>query len=540
MRKTPIGIILLFALLFAFIFAAGCIDLKDLLGSGENISFNISDWDGSQKNLTSSIYGIITDLKKAPLESASVMLIGDASNYSGFTDASGKYNLSGVPAGTYTIVVWKAEYRNVTLANFTFLGGYSYPWNVTLSSITGGLYGTITDLKKVPLENATVSLIGTTQNYSQISDENGKYNITELQPGVYDLLVQKLGRKNWIFANFTILEGQSYSWNVTIARDCIYYAVNTSTNYVLRYGFNGTIYRGEMDFVVTYPKGATYDLYPAAGSGLSRISTGYVAGNRVLKWKLDNSEGSYSYVEGHIYVNMNGTGTMQLYDQKEMSISDAASRQPNYLGSETTANGRKLINPSNSEIKATAQQVKSETGSNDTWTVAKALFIWLKSNTVYYIDPKTSDYSHLPTEVLHSGKGKCDELAHLYISLLRADNIPSRFVKGYIASRNPGRYLSHVWVEFYDGEWVPVEVAGTGNASDEANTHFAVQRPDHVEVFMDDGTSESIGEGDASTGIYYDQPAVFPFNIYYDAISYDQMYIAACSDGTRELEKEME
>lgn len=295
-----------------------------------------------------------------------------------------------------------------------------------------------------------------------------------------------------------------------------------------------------MEFNVSYPEGAAYDIYPTARNGFSEISTGYVAGNRMLIWNLDNSAGRYSYVQGHIYVNMNGTGTMQLYGRREMNISDAAAFQPGYLGSETNADGKKLINPSNSEIRAIAEQVKNETGSDDVWMVARALFIWLKNNTVYYIDPSTSDYSHLPTEVLHSGRGKCDELSHLYISLLRADGIPARFVKGYLVERNPDRYISHVWTEFYDGEWVPVEVAGTGNVSDEANTHFAVQRPDHIEVFIDDGTNDAINEGDFSGGLYYDQPSAFPFSIYYDAIGYNQTYIAVCSDGTRELKAEME
>ena len=541
MRKRPIDTLLLFALLFAIIFAAGCIGLEDLTGYGENISINVSSWDVPQKNLTSSLYGAITDLKKAPLEGVSVILLNNASNYSDLTDASGKYNVSGVLAGVYSIVVWKAGYRNVTIANFTILGGYSYPWNVTLAIPTSGLYGMITNQGKVPLEDVTVSIIGDAQNYSERTDKTGKYNLTDIRPGAYDLLVQKAGYRTVAISNFTILDGRSYPWNVTIIRDCIYYIVNTSINYVLRYGSNGTIYRGELEFVASYPEGATYDIYPAADGGLSEVSTAYVAGNRMLKWKLDNSEGRYSSVGGHIYVNMNGTGIMKLYDRKETSITDAASRQPNYLGSETTEDGKTLIDPSNSEIRTIAQRVKSETGSDDVWTVAKALFVWLKNNTVYYIDPETSSYSHLPIDTLHSGKGKCDELSHLYISMLRADGIPARFVKGYPVKRNPERYLGHVWVEFYDGEWVPVDVAGSsGNASAEANMYFAIQRPNNVKVFVDDGTSESIGEGDTSTGTYYDRPSVFSFNIYYDAIGYNQMYIAACSDGTRELKKEME
>jgi transglutaminase-like putative cysteine protease len=541
MHTRHIGIILLSALLLAIIFTAGCIKLKDLIGPGKNLSINTGGWDVPQRNLTSGLQGTITNLKKAPLENASVTLTGPASSYSGLTDADGKYDVSGVPVGIYDLVVRKAGYENATRTKFSILGGRSYTWNVALSSQAGGLYGTITNRVKVPLENATISIIGNAQNYSGTTDKTGKYNITDIRSGAYAVLVQKAGHRNVTLANFTIRAENSYSWNVTLSMDCSYYTVNTSTNYVLRYGFSGTIYRGDMEFTVSYPEGAAYEVHPAADDRLSQLSIAYQAGNRMLRWKLDNSKGRYSYVEGRAYVSMNGTGTMRLYDRKEMSITDAASRQPDYLGSETTKDGRMLIDPSDQEIRAIAQQVKRETGSDDAWTVARALFLWLKNNTVYYIDPVTSDYSHLPLETLHSGRGKCDELSHLYISLLRAGGIPARFVQGYLVDRNPERYMSHRWVEFYDGEWVPVDVAGSsGNVTAEVDTYFAIQRPDHVTVFVDDGTSESLTGRDTSTGSYYTQPAVFPFTSYYDATDYNQMYIAVCSDGTRELKKEME
>lgn len=166
MRKMP-GIISLFALLFAIIFAAGCIGLEDLLGQNENFSI---DW--SQKNLTGRLYGTVMNLKKEPLENVSVMLIGNSSNYTGLTDANGRYNVTGVRAGTYKVIVSKAEYRNVTLAKFTILGGYSYPWNVTLASSSGGFYGTITNLKKEPLENASILLMGNASSYTGLSDAN--------------------------------------------------------------------------------------------------------------------------------------------------------------------------------------------------------------------------------------------------------------------------------------------------------------------------------------------------------------------------------
>ncbi|MCX6773493.1 MAG: carboxypeptidase regulatory-like domain-containing protein [Candidatus Micrarchaeota archaeon] len=536
-RVSSLAIILLFAI----VFSAGCCGmLEDLNNYNESISTDAENWEIFQENLPGGIYGTVTNLENSALENASVALTGNASNYSDLTDANGKYNVSGVPAGSYRIIVSKAGYENVTFANLTIVAGYPYPWNVPLASSTGSFHGTIKNLKNASMENANISIFNDAQSYSGMSDENGNYSIAGIEPNVYNILVQKPGYRNVTLSNFTILN-KPYAWNATVSRDCTYYAENTSTNYALKYGFNEMLYHGQRYFILAYPEGATYDIYPTADNGFSEISTAYQAGNRMLKWHLDNSDGSYSYVEGHIFINMNGTGTMQIYDRKEMSISEASSSQPSYLGSETTESGKAMIDPSNSEISAIAQRVKSETRSDDTWTVAKALFIWLKNNTVYYINPETSDYSNSAIDTLHSGKGKCDELSHLYISMLRADGIPARFVKGYVAEKNPGMYISHRWVEFYDGEWVPVEVAGNStNASKEADTFFGIQLSNHVQVFVDDGTDESVSEKAAGTGTYYDRPDVFTSYIFYDAIDYNQKYLAVCSDGTRELKDDRE
>jgi hypothetical protein len=494
-----------------------------------------------QRDLIGGVFGIVRDMDNEPLENASILLIGNSSNYSEVTNANGKYNISGVPEGIYTIAVQKAGYANQSLADFPILGGYSRSWMFFLASSTGGLHGTVTNLAKVPLENVTISIIGDAQNYSGLTDADGKYNISGVPEGIYNVVVWKAGHKNVTITNFTLIGGNSYAWNATSARDCLYYAVNASVNYVLKYGFSGTMNRGEMDFFVSYPEGATYDIYPATDYGFSEASTIYQAGNRMLKWTLDNSEERHSSVAGHVYMNMNGTGTMKIYNPKKMSIPEAASMQPGYLGSETNKNGETLIDPSNSEIRAIAQRIKTETGSDDSWTVARALFIWLKNNTAYYINPEAYNYTHLPADTLHSGEGKCDELSNLYISMLRADGIPARFVKGYLVERSPEQYMGHRWVEFYDGEWVPVEVSGgLGNASAEADSNFAVQRPDHVTAFVDDGTNAAILGGDTNSGTYYGQAPVFIFDVYYDAISYNTMYRAICADGTRELAEQME
>jgi transglutaminase-like putative cysteine protease len=555
MRKPLIAIVFFFA-----IFMFGCVGLDSLFNNNPFGDFSFDNGPSIHESATGGMYGTITDANGAPVYGAYVSLNGEKSSYYNMTDKDGRYNITGVSAGTYNLLVEKEGYTSVKYPGFAISEGYSYEWSVALKTAeshgpdipeTGGLHGTIADMKSVPLEGAFVLLTGNA-SYNASTDASGDYNISGIPTGAYGVVVGKQGYRN-TSSNITILAGHTYSWNFTIARDCLYYPVNASVNYVVRYGRDETTYKGYTTYMIAYPDGATYQVSPDADGSLSQISTAYLAGNRMLSWRLDNSNGRYSYVKGYLYVDMKGTQAMRVLNRKETRISDASASQPAFLGSESNdESGRTMIDPYNSEIQAVAERVKAETGSDDAWTVAKAMFIWLKNNTSYYHGPESDTYTKSAIEVLHSGNGDCDELSFLYISLCRAAGIPARFVEGYMVEKNPDLYIGHVWAEFYDGEWVPVEVASsenltfengvlrgeTGNITHILDTRFGIDLPDHVRTFVDDGTSQSII---ASNGkyLYYDTMPTFSPSVYYDLAGYDKMYIAACSDGTRALVKDM-
>jgi transglutaminase-like putative cysteine protease len=425
-----------------------------------------------------------------------------------------------------------------------------------LGKPTGAAYGTVTDTKNSSLENAKVSLIGTL-NYTIMTDKNGQYNVTELPDGVYRLVVEKTGYRSneKKMLAFMIYGGGEHNLNVTLYKDCDYYTPSTSVNYVVRYGYNTTIYRGDITFIMPYPEGASYTVSPDIKDGFSETSTFYKAGNRMLKWTLNNSDGQYTSVKGNVYVDMKGTKTLRLLDRKEMKISAAALSQQKYLGREIYDDEEKrtMIDPSDREIKALAEQIKSETGSDDVWTVANAMYTWVKNNIIYHVDPQ-STYVQSAIEVLHNRRGDCDELSFLYISLCRAVGIPARFVTGYWVSDKPeGKYVGHAWAEFYYGQWAPVELTELWNSGNEPvkaadpfmmnrdnALFFGVDRPDHITEFVDDGTSESMGGNDRMISRSYGQPPSFTPYTYYNADESSSMYVAYCADGTRKLVKEME
>ena len=423
------------------------------------------------------------------------------------------------------------------------------------SGAAGGLYGTVATGKNATLENVSVSLVSADNgtNYSTTTGKDGRYNISGVPKGVYNLVAEKARYGRSTPQPVLIFDGPAYKMDITLNQDCFYYPVNTSTDYVVKAGYNGTIYRGDLTYTVAYPEGATFESYPDAKSGLTTIGIFKKAGNRVLKWTLNNSKGGYASVQGYIYIDMNGTQTMQLLDKKEMKIADAASSQPGYLGSETNDDkeARVMIDPSNREIKELAEQIKNGTGSDDSWTVASAIFVWVKNNTLYYSNTENSQYAQSAIEVLHNRRGDCDELSSLYISLCRAAGIPARFVEGYLVERKTNEeQAGHMWAEFYDGEWVPVDLATSWTdisaigevdyytMNRQVATVFGVRQPDHVTTFVDNGANESIARGDSGMGHSYGPHSSFEPYVSYDAVDYNPMYVAACSDGTRRLVQE--
>ncbi|MCX6769799.1 MAG: carboxypeptidase-like regulatory domain-containing protein [Candidatus Micrarchaeota archaeon] len=163
-----------------------------------------------------------------------------------------------------------------------------------LQKTAGSVHGTVIGARNATLENARVTLISLngSANYSAITGKNGKFNITDVPDGAYGVAVQKEGYRNNAPSPFLIFSGYSYDLNISLVRDCFYYSVNTTTDYAVRYGYNGTVYRGDITFIVPYPDGAAYSISPDAKNGLSGTDTIYKAGNRMLEWTLNNSKGT--------------------------------------------------------------------------------------------------------------------------------------------------------------------------------------------------------------------------------------------------------
>jgi transglutaminase-like putative cysteine protease len=71
-----------------------------------------------------------------------------------------------------------------------------------------------------------------------------------------------------------------------------------------------------------------------------------------------------------------------------------------------------------------------------------------------------------------AGGGVCQDFAHVTLALLRAIGLPARYVSGYLHPTADARVgdttagESHAWVEFWAGEWIPVDPTSMADVAD--------------------------------------------------------------------------
>lgn len=89
---------------------------------------------------------------------------------------------------------------------------------------------------------------------------------------------------------------------------------------------------------------------------------------------------------------------------------------------------------------------------SDTITMAEK--ICHRVHEVIAYSPMTTTINTPAHEVALTGKGVCQDMAHIMITLCRLCDIPARYVNGFVI----GTGATHAWVEiWYRGEWIPFD-----------------------------------------------------------------------------------
>ncbi len=144
------------------------------------------------------ISGRVTDFDGNPITTANVKVINTNNVVLGSAaaDVNGIYQISNLPAGTFSILVTAPGYANV-IGGITLTRGEAVnDVNFMLTSNPGSISGLITSLQdSEPLEGVTVNVlnaIGTTIR-SVVTDSGGRYVVTGLSEGSYTVIAGKTG-----------------------------------------------------------------------------------------------------------------------------------------------------------------------------------------------------------------------------------------------------------------------------------------------------------------------------------------------------------
>jgi len=136
---------------------------------------------------------------------------------------------------------------------------------------------------------------------------------------------------------------------------------------------------------------------------------------------------------------------------------------------ETTMTG------SDDAIRQVARELRARPGPA---AALSRLGEWLRAHVEY--ETGTTSVSTTAVEVLRSGRGVCQDYAHLGIAVLRAAGIPARYASGYLYPDELGGVVgelhqgeSHAWLEAWVGDWHPLDPT---SGSPVAERHVLVAR----------------------------------------------------------------
>ncbi|HEX08616.1 MAG TPA: transglutaminase domain-containing protein [Thermoplasmatales archaeon] len=305
----------------------------------------------------------------------------------------------------------------------------------------------------------------------------------------------------------------------TQANKRIYTSHPTKISYTIKYGYHINT-SGTGDYEITYDcylpqilKGtiSTYLLYEQDNE--NKIAPN----NNFIRWNIKNNTinsyqlGIMANVEAETFMISDLTGNNSL------DIPMIKNRYPTIFSQYTKnqiINNQTFIDTNNSNIKTTAQNILNESGTKNAFIVAKNLFIWLKENTEYKTHSSNEAKVQPATVTYQKKTGDCDDLSILYISICRSIDIPARLVRGYLIEEKENDIIAipHAWVEVFVGGdigyngWISVECACTASNCDaQIDQNFAIESVDHLRVFVDYGSNESLNASISGPRIKYDE-----------------------------------
>ena len=234
-------------------------------------------------------------------------------------------------------------------------------------------------------------------------------------------------------------------------------------------------------------------------------TTAIQAQNQIIQWNITDTTNQQYNLGISTTVTAQTFLTTDLNGNQALSLQEIQQEHPHLIEQYCTIQANDtttLIDPTYQPIQNTAQFIQNKLQTNNSYLLAKQLFIWLKENTVYQTHPINGGVQP-SAETFQKKTGDCDDLSFLYIALCRSLNIPARYIRGYLLKNesNTITATSHAWAEVYIGEsignngWLPVECAcSCTTLESDIHQNFGIEDAFHLRLFVDDGSNESIAK----------------------------------------------
>lgn len=118
---------------------------------------------------------------------------------------------------------------------------------------------------------------------------------------------------------------------------------------------------------------------------------------------------------------------------------------------------RSYIRPDDLEVQQLAEQLQT----------VEDIYYWVGQNIAFEPEPENFDEWQYPAQVIQRGRGDCEDIVFLLVSLFRAKGIPAENVRVVVGRPTVVVYINdeplsfpsdHIWVELlYHGRWLALD-----------------------------------------------------------------------------------
>ena len=200
----------------------------------------------------------------------------------------------------------------------------------------------------------------------------------------------------------------------------------------------------------------------------------------------DNSQALNELISTHNYiVKESNTSTYLFFDIKEFS--ESTNKISNSFTVQSTINKPKISQKISFPIEDKTSNHETYTsfsglidtndaiytqasalaqGEDDVFIIASKVAKWIQEDITYDLSTITQNPNQKSSEVFISKTGVCQEITHLFISMMRSLDIPARVVTGYAYTNSEevidlvgSNWGGHAWAEVLIGNtWVPFDL----------------------------------------------------------------------------------